>query len=73
MSATLNITADAEWGYRFGIDGVVTMREACELLALSHDTIKRRAAEGRLRLGNDGGRIKVCRRSIADYLSEIEG
>lgn len=70
--ATLNITAASEWGYEFGVDGVVTMSEAMTLLALSHDTIKRRAAEGRLRIGRDGGHVKVCRRSISDYLRQIE-
>lgn len=63
---------DTEWGYQFGVDGVCSLQEAMELLALSRDTIKRRANDGLLRLGEDGGRVRVCRRSIQEYLRGIE-
>lgn len=64
--------SDVDWGYRFGIDGVMSMGTACELLDVSRETVRRRAGEGRLRMGHDGGRVKICRRSLLDYIKQLE-
>lgn len=64
--------ASRQFGYTFGDEGVVTMKEACRLLGMCRDTVKLKAAAGQIRIGSDGGRIKLCRRSIREYLATLE-
>lgn len=66
-----------KWGYPFGVDGVVLLKEACETLATSEDTIYRLAEQGKLRLGRHAGNKKrgrtvVCKKSMVAYLNSIE-
>lgn len=71
----LSTPDDRSWGYRFGCDGVVTKREACRLLGDVHErTLYRRIAERVLRKGyakpnQKRSGLRICRRSIEDYLA----
>lgn len=66
-------TANREWGYRFGVDGVAKQSEARELLGgMSIRTLERRCADGLIRDGKDGKRVVYCRRSVMDYLASLE-
>lgn len=65
--------ADERYGYQFGCDGVVSVRDAMEALGgVSKATIYRRFEEGLLRHGREKGRAVVCRRSLREYLSGLE-
>ncbi len=68
------ITADEKWGYRFGVDGVVSQAEASKLLAnASVSTLERRAADDLIRDGKDGERrVVYCRRSLMNYIASLE-
>mgnify|MGYP006373262271 CR=1 FL=1 len=66
-----------QWGYPFGADGLLTLAQACEKLAMSHDTLSRLAESGKLRVGRHAGNLRrgksvVCKRSIEAYLKSIE-
>ena len=67
-------TTEQTWDYPFGADGLLNVDEACDLLAVSRDTLDRRLNEGVLRKGKDpvGGRVKIDRRSVMDYLRRME-
>lgn len=65
------------WGYEFGVDGVLQYAKAAELLDVSIDTIERYAAAGHIRTGTHKGRDRrghrvICRRSLTLYLKSIE-
>jgi hypothetical protein len=65
--------ADAKWGYRFGIDGVVSIEQAQSALAnASRNSINRRIADGLLRTGKDVGRVVICKRSLTNYIAGLE-
>jgi hypothetical protein len=65
--------ADAEWGFRFGVDGLMSVPDACRHLGISHDTLERRVADGKLRKGkHPNGRNAICVRSMEVYKSGME-
>lgn len=65
--------ADHRWGYEFGCDGLVSYREARELLGgMSKRTFYRRIAKEVFRTGKEESRAVVCRRSLREYLSRLE-
>lgn len=71
--------ADTQWGYAFGVDGLMDAREVCEFLGnVSRTTIDRLVAARRIRKGNTGGkgnrggRGVYCRRSVAEYARSLE-
>jgi hypothetical protein len=69
--------ADLRWGYRFGVEGVVPIKEAARLMACSTRTVERRVQAGLLRRGYrmpgvpTSGAV-ICRRSLNDHLSQME-
>jgi hypothetical protein len=65
--------ADRKWGYRFGVDGIVKAKEAQTMLGnLSRSCLDKRAVEGKIRRGKEGGRTVFCARSIRQYLQGLE-
>ena len=67
--------ADQDAGYPFGVDGLMSVVEACAFLGgISHDTLYRRCAEGKIRRGRHAGNGKACfcRRSMAEYAHGLE-
>lgn len=50
--------------------GLMTVEEACQLLAVSHDTIERRCRSGHLQRWKDPvtGKVKLFRNSVMDYM-----
>lgn len=69
----LQSPASMRWGYEFGCDGIVSIREAAKMLGgVSLTTVYRRISEGLLRHGVDGGRAIICRRSLTEYIASLE-
>jgi len=70
------IGADAEFGYRFGCDGLTSLNEARSILGgVSTDTVDRLAVENLIRKGKrrgPNGRIVICRRSLMNYIASLE-
>lgn len=69
--------ADAQFGYRFGCDGVVDYEDAYKLLGVhSRPTVNKFADQGLIRRGRHTGssnaKVIFCRRSILDYLANLE-
>lgn len=64
--------ANRAYGYPFGVDGVLTVPQAMEFLACSKSTLYRLMRSGKLRRGKIGPVVRICRRSIANYLDGIE-
>lgn len=76
--ATANPT-ETKWGYRFGVDGLVDIAEAAlQLGGVHRRTVERMAKDGLIRIGEVGrankqrGRLKVCKRSLSDYIKSCE-
>jgi hypothetical protein len=73
MKRVKTVTADDKWGFEFGCNGVVDMREASRLLAeASRSTLTRYAEAGSIRRGRIGGRVVFCRRSIESFIQNAE-
>lgn len=67
------ITRTKDWKYDFGCDGVMTLNAACEALAVSRYMIDDYHQRGWIRKAKEpNGRIKVCCRSVREYLKSIE-
>lgn len=67
--------ADDHFGYPFGVDGLMSIEEACDFLGkISRDTLGRLVAEGSIRKGHFPKRNKavVCRRSVTEYAKSTE-
>lgn len=73
--------SDADYGYRFGCDGVVSFKKAAADLGVHHNTISNMCDDGRLRpgtrLGKNGeksqkGNRVVCVRSLNNYIDKIK-
>lgn len=65
--------ADAAWGYRFGVDGLMSFEEACGHLGNpSRAHMERLVADRKIRKGRDGARVVFCRRSVAEHASGRE-
>lgn len=64
--------ANREYGYQFGVDGVMTVPQAMAFLACSRSTVYRLIKDGKIRRGKLGPAARICRRSIANYLDGIE-
>lgn len=71
-------SAEKRWGYRFGIDGLVSKAEAMEKLAIRSDrTLRRYDRRGLIRVGYripgvPGSGVVVCKRSLTDHLAACE-
>lgn len=77
-TGTANPT-EAKWGYKFGVDGLVDIAQAAVQLGGVHRrTVVRWARDGLIRIGEVGragkqrGRLKVCKRSLSDYIKSCE-
>lgn len=68
--------ADRQHGYVFGCDGRITRAEASEEFGLSLRTLDRLIAGKQIRsakLGDyKGAPVKICRRSVAEYIQRHE-
>jgi hypothetical protein len=70
---TENNEADREWGFEFGVDGIVNLETAAKMLAdASTRTVLRRIADGKIRGGNEGRRLVICLRSIRQHIRRGE-
>jgi excisionase family DNA binding protein len=65
---------DEQFGYEFAVDGLMTVKQAATHLAVSTDTIQRRCAANVLRWWKDpeSGYVRVCRRSVSEYVRRGE-
>ena len=65
--------ADAEFGYVFGCEGLMTVDEVCETLSITRWTIDKLHGDKSLRKGHiTGNRVRICRRSVREYLATLE-
>ena len=68
-------TADEQWGYPFGVDGVMDTDEARRYLGnVSLMTLKRLVDDGRLRQGRlpGGKKLLFCRRTVQEFTQMLE-
>jgi hypothetical protein len=79
MATVTASPTETKWGYRFGVDGLVDITEAASQLGGVHKrTVERMAKDGLIRMGEIGransqrGRLKICKRSLADYIKSCE-
>lgn len=69
-AVTTQSLAAKQWGFEFGVDGVVGRDDACRLLGIkSERTIRNYEAKGLVRVGyripgQPASGVVVCRRSI---------
>lgn len=64
--------ADEQWGYPFGVDGLVTITQAAEFLQVHRTTIYRLRNDGKLRHGRYQGSARICRRSLLMFANSVE-
>lgn len=65
--------ADRSYGYRFGCEGIVAIPQACEMLGgVSEATLFRRIADDKFRVGREGGRTVICKKSLINYIASLE-
>lgn len=70
---TSETESDRKWGYRFGVEGIVSLEEAAAMLAgCSTRTVERRIEQGLIRPGKHGGRLVICKQSLLDYIASLE-
>lgn len=61
-----------QWGYDYGVDGLMSAEEAGRWLGgRSRASLYRLSDEGKIRKGKDG-KIYFCRRSVVEYAKSIE-
>ena len=69
--------ADADYGYRFGCDGLVSLPKAARILDVHENTIRNYCEQGLLRKGkrplpsgekSKNSKTVVCRRSLDRYI-----
>lgn len=76
------IGSDAEYGYRFGCDGTMSLKQAAKKIGVHRNSIIRFCDDGRLRGGklpvaNDDqddkrGKRIVCRRSVQSLIERAK-
>ena len=65
--------ADRQWGYKFGVDGLMNTEEARQWLGgVSRRTLGRRMAQGKIRRGFNGHKVVLCRRSVIEHANSLE-
>ena len=71
--------ADRAAGYRLGCEGWADMNESADMLGVSTRTVERRIEAGVLRafktgeaVGDRRSGVRVCRRSVAEYIGRRE-
>lgn len=73
-------SVDRKWGWEFGEDGLMTPDEACDLIGCGRTKLDQLLADRVLRKGKDpnfnpnskGTRVKICRRSVREYIRSME-
>jgi excisionase family DNA binding protein len=63
MRATVAMSSETD-------DELMTVKDACKVLAVSHDTIERRVRDGHIQGWKDPvtGAVRIVRKSVMDYL-----
>jgi hypothetical protein len=65
--------ADEQWGYEFGIDGIMSLDKASEWLgSASRSTLDRLTTDRLIRKGERRGSVVFCTRSVKNYAKSIE-
>lgn len=69
--------AEQKFGYQFGIEGLMTLKQAAAHLSVSRTTLFDLVDKGRIRVGRSPGeaqqrRYRFCKRSILDYCKSLE-
>jgi hypothetical protein len=64
--------ADKSWGFRFGVDGVVSVRDAIRHLSIGRTKLYELFDAGLLRRGHVGTKVVICKRSMSEYLKTVE-
>ena len=64
--------ANEQFGYDFGVDGLMTIPQVMDFLACSKSTVYRLMYAGRIRRGKIGPVVRICRRSLTEYANGIE-
>lgn len=64
--------AEQRWGFPFGVDGLMTTAEACELLKVSRYVVYRAVNRGDIRRSGEGKGMRLCKRSVQVYLRSLE-
>lgn len=73
MGLTVVSDAASQWGYDFGVDGVLAPEDASQLMGKCCErTLQRRVIDGKIRRGKEGARVVYCKRSVMDYLASLE-
>lgn len=73
MGFTVVRDAASQWGYDFGIDGVLSPDAASALMAnCCERTLQRRVIDGKIRRGKEGARVVYCKRSVMSYIASLE-
>jgi excisionase family DNA binding protein len=71
ITRTIN-PKDQDWGYPFGVDGLLKLIDAAQHLAVSRYTVYELIKTGQLRSGKRSGKRYICRRSLNDHLAKME-
>jgi hypothetical protein len=66
------IGADKTWGFRIGCEGMVSIREAMRHLGVGRTKVWQLQKEGKIRWGNIGRKVVICRRSMNEFLKTVE-
>lgn len=64
--------ADKQWGFKFGVDGLLTIEQTQTFLGVSQRTVYRLINDRSLRRGYVRKKPVICRRSVAEYLRTVE-
>ena len=72
---------DAEYGYRFGCEGLVTLKHVAEFLDIHENTVRQLCRDGFLRKGkrpykgakaDQHKRVVVCRQSLLKFVEQTQ-
>lgn len=64
--------ADQRWGFPFGVDGLMTTQEACDLLRVSRYVVYNAINRGDIRRSGENKGMRLCKRSVQVYLRSQE-
>lgn len=69
--------SERTWGYRFGVDGLMTFQEVMKHLAIGRTAVFELIEKQEIRKGRPKGesqqrRYRICKRSVLDYCASLE-
>jgi hypothetical protein len=65
--------ADDAWGYKFGVDGLLSVDEAAKFLSVSGRTLDRLAVARKIRKGRFPSNVRAfCKRSVQEFAQSLE-